>query len=557
MAVFLNLTKNFNQWLGPFLLRQGLRARYVLGQGVLRDSPRTDALLWIPIAQKLISLEVHDECQKAVLNGRVEPTWREYMSGFTPSAETETFERPDDTTRANRPSDAELRIQVLEKYLRPALVQNEHWGNVQTWQLHNRFLQWARTELLLAKHGPDLRAALDAFPAVRQSPQLTGSRSLQRRMGGRLTQMLAGGGSLPLDQPETNADSNSNSKLPTSVTLSKAFRLNDWSRGKDHGATGKEMRRIATEHLGGRVIELRGKSLRFVDAEPDSDVSKLTLEEILEAAGGHVMNCGPLNALCEEAGVYQLWTRDYIEHLGKYLLKRTEAFGGETIVLDVGAGDGLLAQSLRNYFEKGAEPIPSRKSGPRRGRPVQKPQSSSRRPPLKIPSVVAADDGSWSITVSKKANVEKLGVEEAIARYATDSKQQVIVVCSWMPMGDDWTPIFRKGGVDEYILIGECDDGQCGDNWETWGNHDFLSEVADKELDKMDNDRDGDKDEDSQTADAETSMDQSLLATPRAYETEGYARNDIDDLLPHQFSRYDCAVSKFGKTVSFRRVARS
>jgi hypothetical protein len=79
--VFLNLTKSFNQFLGPFLLRNGLRARYILGQGVLRDSPQTDALLWIPLAQKLISLEVHDECQKAILKGRVEPTWREYISG--------------------------------------------------------------------------------------------------------------------------------------------------------------------------------------------------------------------------------------------------------------------------------------------------------------------------------------------------------------------------------------------------------------------------------------------------------------------------------------------
>jgi hypothetical protein len=555
--VFLNLTKSFNQWLGPFLLRNGLRARYVLGQGVIRDSPQTDALLWIPLAQKLISLEVHDECQKAILKGRVEPSWREYISGGTKSSEpSETAEG----TSPNRPSDAELRLQVLEKYLRPALVKNEQWSNVQTWQFHNRFRQWARTEFLVAKHGPDLRGALDAFPAVRRSPQLTGSRSLQRRMGGRLTQMLAG--NLPFDKPETNADgtnaNDSNSKLPTSAALIKAFQLQDWNLHKDHGATGKEMRRIATEDLGGQVIELRGKSLRFVDAPPDQDVSKLTLEEILEAAGGHVMNCGPLNVLCEEAGVYQLWTREYIENLGKYLLKRTAAFGGKTIVLDVGAGDGLLAQSLRNYFEKGDEPRKSRKSGSRPVRPVQASKPSSRRP-LKIPSVVAADDGSWSITVSEKVNVENLGVEEVIARYATDdSEQQVIVLCSWMPMGDDWTPIFRKGGVDEYILIGESDDGQCGDNWETWGNHDFLSEVVDKELTRaMGDDSISDNDTDSQTADAEASVDQSLLTTPRAYEAEGYARNDLDNLLPYQFSRYDCAPSKFGKTVSFRRVDRS
>jgi hypothetical protein len=552
--VFLNLTKSLNQWLGPFLLRNGLRARYVLGGGVLRDSPRVDALLGIPLAQKLISLEVNDECQQALLKGRVEPTWRDYIFGGTEASETAKA-----TTRT-QPTDAELRVQVLEKYLRPALVKNEQWSNVRTWQFHNRFLQWARTEFLLAKHGPDLRGALDAFPAARQSPQLTGG--LQRRIGGRLTLMLAG--QLPFDKAETNTANSTatvknandtNSKLPTSATLSKAFQLHDWSRRKDHGATGKKMRRIAVEQLAGQVIELRGKSLRFVDAPPDQDVSKLTLEEILEAAGGHVMNCGPFNALCEEAGVYQLWTRDYIEHLGKYLVKRTAAFSGETIVLDVGAGDGLLAQSLRNYFENGSQPSKSRKSGPRGARPVQSSQPPRR--PSKIPSVVAADDGSWSI--SQKANVEKLGVEEAIARYANDSKRQVIVLCSWMPMGDDWTSMFRRGGVDEYILIGECDDGQCGDNWETWGNHDFLSDVTEKDLNSAistDCDTNADKNSDSQTSDEEAGNDQSPLATPRSYEAEGYERHDLDNLLPYQFSRFDCAVSKFGKTVSFQRVVR-
>jgi hypothetical protein len=76
-------------------------------------------------------------------------------------------------------------------------------------------------------------------------------------------------------------------------------------------------------------------------------------------------------------------------------------------------------------------------------------------------------------------------------------------------------------------------------------------------LSKIDDDSNSGNETDSRTVDAEASTDKSLLATPRAYEAEGYARNDIDDLLPYQFSRYDCAHSKFGKTVSFRRVDQS
>lgn len=550
--VFLNLTKHFNRWLGPFLLRNGLKARYRLGGGVIRDSARMDIMLCIPLAQKLISLEVHDECQQAVTNGRVEASWKESLFGRSRKTSDGQHETTARAAAAAAATPATIRLQVLEKYLRPALVNNEQWSNVRTWQFHNRLLKWARTELLMAKHGPELRAALDAFPALRQSPQLTGSRRLQ----GKFSQMItAAAGQLPFDKPKTTKKDDN--KLPSTATLTKALGMHRWSSDrKDIGASHQEMARIAQLLRDGKLMELRGKSLAFVHAAPDQDLSNLSLEEILEVAGGHVTFCGPFNALCEEADVYQLWTKEYIEALGEYLLKRTASFGGETVVLDVGAGDGLLAQSLRRYFDNGPQLQQQQQQqrkvktgrGSRRSGPVQ-PLKQPLRQYSKIPSVVATDDGSWSI--SRKATVEQLSVEESIARYAADdanAEQQVIVICSWMPMNEDWTAMFRKGGVDEYILIGECDDGQCGDNWETWGNLHFRPDVAEQELaDAMASDDDDDDDDD------DTKGDKLVAETAVLYQADGYERKDLDDLVPFQLSRFDCAVSKFGKTVSFRK----
>jgi hypothetical protein len=93
-----------------------------------------------------------------------------------------------------------------------------------------------------------------------------------------------------------------------------------------------------------------------------------------------------------------------------------------------------------------------------------------------------------------------------------------------MPMGDDWTASFRKAGVKEYILIGESDDGNCGCNWETWGNPEF---------------RDDDDIDDS---------------VRPAYEVDSYKRFNLSTLTPFQFSRFDSADSANSATISFRKV---
>ena len=49
-----------------------------------------------------------------------------------------------------------------------------------------------------------------------------------------------------------------------------------------------------------------------------------------------------------------------------------------------------------------------------------------------------------------------------------------IVLVSWMELGQDWTSSFRAcKSVQEYVLVGEVDNGACGHPWKTWG-HSFV-----------------------------------------------------------------------------------
>jgi len=511
-----------------------------LGGGVIKDNSFLDNILLIKWAQKLVSLEVHDDCLKLMAdassnNNNSMDEWidRTFDSIFGASAE--------EAKRKIMPR-SERRVSVLEQYLRPALVQQEKWSDVMKWNFNRHFIKWARTEFLRAKHGTAVQDSLQTYPKLRQSPQLSAMSS--RRLSG-MFQFVQG--STESNSPASNATIT----LPSTSLVEKALHLSEWKKCKVPKGSKQYVQELATR-LGGDIIELRRGAMRFASIPPEADVSTLSLEEILELAGGHVAHCGPLNALCEERDIYQFWTREYVELLANYLLKRTNSFSGTTIVLDVGAGDGILAKSIelamsreiRGESASNGQSKASKQRGGQLGR-GKKTFTAPTRQQMKVPAIIAVDDGSWSI--SKKASVEKMSVEEALTTYCGNNdmgqdlkngceNKQVIVLCSWMPMGVDWSALFRQALVDEYILIGECDDGSCGDNWKTWGNHSFLSDDVEELLDHK-----------------ETATDAAESAVFPLFEVDGYTRIDIDDLLPYQFSRFDSAVSKTGKTVAFRR----
>jgi hypothetical protein len=455
--VFLTLAQKVNQIVGPFLLRQSINARYAAAGGkLIVDNPTADAFCLLPLAQKMVDVEVY-----AAMRGN---------------------------------TDASERIGILESYVRSALVPTEQWRDVMRWQFHQRLHKWLRRQYLIAQHGPEL---YQLSASIRKSSQLA---------------------------REKQSEEVGTSSIPTTATLIKALGMADWTSEKNTTAARSYMRDIVGQKLDGELLVLRGGAICFAHiADPNKDVSQLTLAELLEVAGCHVMQCGVFNALCEEAEIYQFWTREYIQKLALYIQSRM-TIGKDTLLVDIGAGDGLLASLLGQVFEEIKTKSMGFKSRP-------------------IPKILATDNGSWQIPL--RGPVEPWSVEETMQRLAADddSTSDIIVICSWMPLHQDWTRMFRQNNnnssrrVKEYILIGECDDGQCGDLWETWGNAGFL------ELEPTPGDE--------ATATTTTTTTERPATAP--YEQDGYTRHELRELIPYQLSRFDCVRSRAGRSWSFRR----
>ena len=485
---------------------------------MIRPSPYLDYISLVPWGQKLVSGEVHNyaeqkrkerEREPSALDVFVDRAWDRL--GLEDASRALNAEPPvskgrkageSDRRRGRRRKNRQMMMQqqqqsqdiiapktndnphleALEGCLRPALVPNERWEDIPSrWYFNTPFVKWARLELLKAKYGEDVKSTL-----------------MMPKYSTELSAMLPG--------LAANKDAVSPDQPPTLATVTKAFQMTDWTREKNTDAVSNRVRAIAKQ-LGGRVVPIPGSAILYPEIPGEADTSSLSLEDILELGGGHVANCGPFNYVCEQAGIYEFWTREYIDGLAAYLTDRADSARGNTIILDVGAGDGTLAHFLRSALEapdiEGEVKSTSKKS---------------------ISAVVATDDGSWKI--HPRFEVENIGVAEAVTKYRQQC-DQLIVLCSWMPMGVDWTAEIRAKGADEIILIGECDDGNCGDNWLTWGNPEFREDVEEA-----------------------TDGNDALLAP---YRNDDYKRFDLDDLSRWQCSRFDSSVSSNSMTVSFRK----
>jgi hypothetical protein len=483
MVVLDFLSQRLNRWLGPKLLRQSLKMRLFLGRGVIRDNLLLDSCLLIPVAQRLIRMEAREEMYRTQSSSNSTGWWNRLMQGGTQEEEVLSSSRKKknhDKIAKEFDEESKRRVQILEKYLRPVLVPHEQWSDAYIWQFHRRFLHWVRVEYLFARHGHRMQAALEAYPELRCGPMVQKSNDTNKETIPRInltsTRMVAG--------------------------------LQSYAANKDRHRERQRMRTLA-QQLQGEVREAFGGGLAFSDIPEDADVSKLSLEDLLELAGENVSVCGAGNAWCEESHRYQLWTKEYIEGLGNYLLQRCRKHPGVTRILDMGAGDGLLTTFLRQHIK----------------------QAIRSQPIAFEPEMIAIDDGNWKI--SHESLVVPLSVEAALTRYAgSDNEQEqpfVIILCSWMPTNEDWTALFRQYQVSEYILIGEADDGQCGNNWETWGNPAYRG------------------DDPLQAPD-------SYNLVPAPYVIDGYQRSELKQLLPYQFSRHDSKFSKNGTTVTFKRL---
>ncbi|CAK9031855.1 Uncharacterized protein SCF082_LOCUS19803, partial [Durusdinium trenchii] len=229
-------------------------------------------------------------------------------------------------------------------------------------------------------------------------------------------------------------------EAPTMAKVDDVFGTKDWDRHP-------------TEREDGVQRELVAQYERNA-----TDCAQWSLEDLLEAVGCCVKGMNAFNWFCEKHFIYEFLTRDYAAKLWEHIERRSEALHeatGQTEfrVAEVGAGTGQLTFLLR----QAADEARKRKGG---------------TGPSLSWDLRASDTGTWS-TRHKRSRVKPLElVERMTYTEALAAVEPDFVLCSWMPLGTDWTQDFRNApSVKEYILIGEVDDGCCGHPWLTWGQH--------------------------------------------------------------------------------------
>lgn len=164
-----------------------------------------------------------------------------------------------------------------------------------------------------------------------------------------------------------------------------------------------------------------------------------TREQVFAALHFYGENPDTVHDVCAARDIFEIMTEEYVSALARYLADRIGHLrlnGNPLTILEVGAGDGKLTQTLREKLHQ-----------------------------LNVQNIrmIAADSQEWNIKPT--APVERMGYEEALQAYGPQ-----IVLCSWMPPSSDWSFAFRATpSVQEYVLIGEPDGALCGDLWKTWG----------------------------------------------------------------------------------------
>jgi hypothetical protein len=310
-------------------------------------------------------------------------------------------------------------------------------------------------------------------------------------------------------------------------------------------------------------------------AQSNGSMVTLSTLELLEAAGCAIDKRNGFNAWCEAHNVFEFLTQDYISKLSSYLKTKAILYqyddnkhcekgsddGDDAdaddenskttnnkkkfTVLELGAGNGRLAFFLRRELTNSMKGAGISNTHHQKKKKVSNNSGKKDKSSLVTVDFIAIDHGGWSIRknattsdLGKDGYVEKLDYKKALLKYQPD-----LVIVSWMPMFSDWTKEIRATpSVKEYILIGESDDGCCGNNWETWGNAEFWSG----------SNNNNNNNNMSPSASKEVTTTASVVIAP--YMKDGWERVNHEEMSDLQLSRFDSEdFVGNSKTVSFIR----
>jgi hypothetical protein len=142
-----------------------------------------------------------------------------------------------------------------------------------------------------------------------------------------------------------------------------------------------------------------------------------------------------LMPLVQPKGIYCFYSQGLIEALRDLI--------GDMACLEIGAGDGMLAQFLA---DKGVK-------------------------------IRATDDHSWKHAIEYPDTVERLGARQALTKYEPKA-----VICSWPPPGNTFEQkVFSARSVELYIVIGSRHRFAAG-NWDSYSAQDRFEWAIDNSL---------------------------------------------------------------------------
>jgi len=194
-----------------------------------------------------------------------------------------------------------------------------------------------------------------------------------------------------------------------------------------------------------RMINEKTKNFRTAAYLPSKYEVLKAFEDVLHATGiplahelwdlycmqGDLVGAGRLNDIWP---TYEFVTVEMVAALGDYIAGKAQISGNTAqnpfVVLEVGAGMGQLSYFVQKYLN---DKYPG------------------------LVRVIPTDSGT--ILTDKHLAPGPFPVETKDYQEALSVHSPKMVICSWMPYGEDWTPYFRRNpNVQEYLLLGPADE---------------------------------------------------------------------------------------------------
>jgi hypothetical protein len=217
---------------------------------------------------------------------------------------------------------------------------------------------------------------------------------------------------------------------------------------------------------------------------------------------------------------YEVLTKEHVTSVAAYLRARAAHYNRNPLrVLEVGAGDGRLAYHLRAAFRAMDE----------RGTMAATTTVAEMRAAPSV-EIFATDNNARGLAnPGATPHASTVVVDDALDAIVASSPElprcDVVLAC-WQPMGVDWTAAMRAAPhVLEYVLVGETNDGICGQPWATWG--------YDGDWGESDDDTDGADEEEEESGGMGTGASTRTGTGKKGKEAPPYARDGFErvDLL--------------------------